>query len=145
MKVAVSEHVSSYAQAMRLIKAGAVDVFSVSIQSGGIWGATRLFALADAAGLQCLLSTTQEMSIGTAAMAHLGASTPELHYPGDAIGPLLYREDVVVERIAFEGARLVIPDGPGLGVTLDPDRMEAIRGSLVEWDHPAHGLAYVSQ
>ena len=80
--VAVSEHISSYAQAMRMIKAGAVDIFNMTHQSGGMWGAARLFALADAAGLQCLISTTQEMSIGTAAVAHLGATVPVLHYPG---------------------------------------------------------------
>lgn len=145
VKAAVSEHVSSYAQAMRLIAAGAVDVFSVGIQSGGLWGAARLFALADAAGLQCLMSTTQEMSIGTAALAHLGASVPELHFPGDAMGPVLYVEDVVQERVRYDGARLVVPDGPGLGVAIDHERLEAIRGSLVEWDFPAHGIAYVGQ
>ncbi len=141
--VAVSEHVSSYAQAMRLIRAGAVDVFNITHQSGGLWGASRLFALADAAGLQCLISTTQEMSIGTAAVAHLGASVPSLHMPGDAVGPLLYIEDVTVERIQYDGIRLVVPDGPGLGIELDEDKLEAIRGSLVEWDRPAHGKQYV--
>ena len=141
---AVSEHISSYAQAMRMIKAGAVDIFNVTHQSGGMWGAARLFALADAAGLQCLISTTQEMSIGTAAVAQLGATVPVLHFPGDAVGPLLYVDDVVVEPLRFEGTRLVIPDGPGLGVVLDPERLEALRGSLVEWDHPAHGAAYLN-
>jgi galactarate dehydratase (D-threo-forming) len=142
--VAVSEHISSYAQAMRMIAAGAVDIFNITHQSGGMWGAARLFALADAAGLQCLISTTQEMSIGTAAVAHLGASVPVLHYPGDAVGPLLYVDDVVVEPLRFDGARLIIPDGPGLGVVLDPARLETLRGSLIEWDQPAHGVAYLN-
>lgn len=142
---AVSEHVASYAQAMRMIKAGAVDVFNITHQSGGMWGAARLFALADAAGLKCLISTTQEMSIGTAAVAHLGATVPDLHYPGDPAGPLLYLEDVVAERIRYEGTSLIVPDGPGLGVELDPAKLETLRGSLVEWDRPAHGFAYVGQ
>lgn len=115
--VAVSEHVSSYAQAMRMIKAGAADVFNITHQSGGLWGANRLFALADAAGLQCLLSTTQ----------------------------LCYTlEDVTTQRIQFDGVRLRVPEGPGLGVELNPARLEDLRGSLVEWDLPAHGAAYVS-
>ena len=121
------EHIASYAQAMRMIKAGAVDIFNITHQSGGMWGAARLFALADAAGLKCLISTTQEMSIGTAAVAHLGATVPDLHYPGDPVGPLLYLEDVVVERIRYEGTSLIVPDGPGLGVVLDPARLETPR------------------
>jgi len=142
--VAVCEHISSYAQAMRMIRAGAVDVFNITHQSGGMWGAARLFALADAAGLQCLISTTQEMSIGTAAVAHLGASVPALHFAGDAVGPLLYNEDVTVEPIRYEGNRLIVPDGPGLGIVLDEAKMEAIRGSLIEWDRPAHGSGYIA-
>ncbi len=139
----VSEHVSSYAQAMRMIRESAVDVFNVTLQSGGIWGAQRLFALADAAGLKALLSTTQEMSIGTAAAAHLGAAVPELDVPGDVAGPLIYREDVTVARIKYEGPRLIVPTGVGLGVELDLQSLDAIRGSLVEWDKPAHGEGYV--
>jgi muconate cycloisomerase len=141
--VAVSEHVASYAQAMRMIKAGAIDVFNITHNSAGIWGAMRLFALADASGLQCLISTTQEMSIGTAAVAHLGAVVPELHYPGDAVGPLLYLEDVVKDRIVYDGAQLVVPEGPGLGMELDADRLAELTGSLMEWDNPAHGANYV--
>jgi muconate cycloisomerase len=142
---AVSEHVSSYAQAMRMIKAGAVDVFNITHQSGGMWGAARLFAVADAAGLKSLISTTQEMSIGTAAVAHLGATVPDHHYPRDPPGPLHYLVDVVAERIRYDGTRLIVPDGPGLGVELDSAKLEAQRGSLVEWDRPAHGFAYVGQ
>ena len=141
--VAVSEHVASYAQGMRMIRAGAVDVFNITHNSGGIWGAQRLFALADASGLQSLLSTTQELSLGTAAVAHLGATIPALEYPGDAVGPLLYLEDVVVNRIAYDGIRLVVPEGPGLGMELDEDKLAAVTGSLMEWDNPAHGANYV--
>lgn len=141
--VGVSEHVSSYAQAMRMIKSGAVDVFNITHQSGGIWGASRLFTLADAAGLQCLISTTQEMSIGTAAVAHLGATIPELHYAGDAIGPLLYLEDIAVKTIEYEGPDLIVPDGPGLGIDLDRQKLDSLRGPLVEWERPAHGASYI--
>ena len=58
---------------------------------------------------------------------------------------ILYLEDVVAERIRYEGTSLIVPDGPGLGVELDPAKLETLRGSLVEWDRPAHGFAYVGQ
>lgn len=142
--VGISEHISSFAQAMRMIRHGAVDVFNITIQSGGIYQAKKLFDLAEAAGLQCLISTTQELSIGTAATAHLGAVVPELHYAGDPVGPLLYTEDVVREEVRYEGTKLVVPDGPGLGVELDEAKLEALRAPLVEWERPAHGANYVS-
>lgn len=141
--VDISEHISSFAQAMRMIRAGAVDVFNITIQSGGIYQAKKLFDLAEAAGLKCLISTTQEMSIGTAANAHLAAVVPKLHYAGDPVGPLLYVEDVVTERLEYNGTKLVIPNKPGLGFELDPARIEELKGPLVEWDKPAHGVNYV--
>jgi muconate cycloisomerase len=142
--VDVSEHVSSTAQAMRMIEKGAVDVFNVSVVSGGLQLAQKLFGLAEAAGLKSLMGTTQELSIATAAMAHLGAALPELHYAGDPVGPLLYTEDVVAEPVRYEGSRLVVPDGPGLGVELDEGKLDALEAPLVEWERPAHGADYVS-
>jgi muconate cycloisomerase len=143
VNVDISEHISSTAQAMRMIAAGAVDVFNITIQSGGIYQAKKLFDLAEAAGLKCLISTTQELSIGTAATAHLAAVVPELHYAGDPVGPLLYTADVVKEPVKFQGTRLIVPDGPGLGVELDLDQVRSLKAPLVEWDRPAHGANYV--
>ena len=142
--VDISEHISSFAQAMRMIRADAVDVFNITIQSGGIYQAKKLFDLAEAAGLKCLISTTQEMSLGTAANAHLGAVVPQLHYAGDPVGPLLYVEDVVTEKLAYEGTRLIVPNGPGLGFDLDREKLAALSAPLVEWGRPAHGANYVS-
>lgn len=144
VEVDISEHISSTSQAMKLIQAGAVDVFNITIQSGGIYQAKKLFDLAECAGLKVLISTTQEMSIGTAANAHLGAVVPELHYAGDPVGPLLYVEDVVTEKLRYEGTRLIVPDKPGLGFEIDPDKLESLKAPLVEWERPAHGAFYVS-
>lgn len=142
--VDISEHISSFSQAMRVIKAKAIDVFNITIQSGGIYQAKKLFDLAEAAGLKCLLSTTQELSIGTAATAHLGAVIPELHYAGDPVGPILYMEDVVKEQIEYRGNQLVVPVGPGLGVELDLAKLSELAAPLIEWDRPAHGANYIS-
>lgn len=140
----VCEHCSSAAQAMQMIRAGAVDVFNITVNSGGLLQVKKLAALAELSGIRVLIGTTQELSIGTAAHAHLGASLPELHVASDTVGPILYAEDVVKERIRFDGSRLIVPDGPGLGMELDEDALEALRAPLVEWDRAAHGAGYVS-
>jgi len=142
--VEISEHASSAAQAMTLIRTGAVDVFNITVQSGGLLQVKKLMHLAECAGLKCLIGTTQELSIGTSAHAHLGASVPELHIAADTVGPLLYTEDVVKERVRFEGNCLHVPEGPGLGMEIDENRLEELRAPLVEWDRAAHGAGYVS-
>lgn len=141
----VSEHITSFSHALRLVQTGAVDVFNVSLQIGGIQTALKFFAIAQAAGLKCLLSTTQEMSIGTAATCHLGAVVPELHYPGDVVGPVLYREDVCRERVRYAGNVMYLPDGPGLGVTVDDNQLQALASPLQEWDQVGSHLGVAPQ
>jgi L-alanine-DL-glutamate epimerase-like enolase superfamily enzyme len=127
----VSEHVRSPAYAIRLIRQQAVDIFNISITvAGGIQGMQKLFAVADAANVECLIGTTQELSIATAAQAHVGATCLRLDYASDPVGPSLYEHDVTVEPVRFDGGNLIIPDGPGLGVEGDPHRIDAIRAPL---------------
>jgi muconate cycloisomerase len=127
----VSEHVRSEEYAIRLIRARAVDIFNISITvAGGIQGMLRLFTLADAANLECLIGTTQELSVATAAQALVGAVAPRLDYASDPVGPKLYRADVTTEGVRFEGGDLLVPEGIGLGVQVDLGKVEAITEPL---------------
>lgn len=127
----VSEHVRSPEYAIRLVKARAVDIFNISITvAGGIIGMRQLFDIATAANIECLVGTTQEMSVATAAQAHVGVSAPRLDYASDPVGPYLYEQDVVRERVRFAGGALHVPDGPGLGVDVDQRLIHAIQTPL---------------
>ena len=122
----ISEHCISEAQAVAFARAQAVDILNIQVCARGIRRARDLFATAEALGLKTLIGTTQELSIGTAAQAHLGASVANLDYPGDAAGAQLYLDDVVRERVKYEGGYLQVPDGPGLGMEIDEEKLEAL-------------------
>ncbi len=127
----VSEHTYSYRWALQLAEADAVDVFNVSVIAiGGLTGARKILAIAEAAGKDVLVGTTQELSVGTAAAAHLGAASPVAILPSDPVGPRLYTRDVVREPVRYERGVLQVPSGPGLGMELDPDRVRASAGPL---------------
>lgn len=127
----VSEHVRSPEYGIRLIRAKAVDIFNISITvAGGIQGMNKLFALADSANLECLIGTTQELSIATAAQAHVAATCLRLDYPSDPVGPSLYEFDVTTKSVAFSGGCLVVPSGPGLGVEGDLGKITNITSPL---------------
>jgi muconate cycloisomerase len=127
----VSEHVRSAEYAIRLIRRQAVDIFNISITvAGGIQGMQKVFAIADAANIECLIGTTQELSIATAAQAHVGATCVRLDYASDPVGPSLYENDVTIEPVRFEGGNLVVPDGVGLGVEGDLRKIETIAAPL---------------
>ena len=140
----VSEHVWSMRQQYEMIRHDSVDIFNISpVFIGGLTSARKAAAAAETAGKGCLLGTTQELSIGTAAMAHLGASLTNLNYTSDPTGPELYVSDVVKEKITYVDGYLHVPDRsvPGLGVELDPEKMERYRVDDLSWgDVTVHQL-----
>ncbi|MFH9263944.1 mandelate racemase/muconate lactonizing enzyme family protein [Streptomyces sp. NPDC017546] len=131
LAVPISEHVYGFRWALDLVAADAVDVFNVSVIAiGGITPARRIFSIAEAAGKTCLVGTTQELSIGTAAAAHIAMAMPPVTEPSDPVGPLLYTRDVVTDPVRYIDGRLHVPSGPGLGMTLDPELVKASASPL---------------
>ena len=117
----VSMHTHTLQHAFEMAEKRACTVFNVAQVNGGPTYCRRLMALAEAAGLDVLIGTDQEASIGTAAQAHVAASAPLLPFPGDPMGPVLYTTDVVKEKVRYEEGFLIVPEGPGLGVELDEE------------------------
>jgi muconate cycloisomerase len=106
----------------------ACDVFAVKIApSGGPRAAGRVAAIADAAGIGLYGGTMLESGIGTAASAQLCATLPTLAWGTELFGPLLLTEDILAEPLAYADFMLAVPHGPGLGVTLDEDKLEFFR------------------
>lgn len=134
--VPVSEHVWSMHGLHQMIRHDAVDILNIApIFIGGLSAAQKAFAVAHAAGKRCLLGTTQELSVGTAAQAQLGAAMVGLTDISDPTGPVLYTQDVVKTPVRYEEGYLLVPssDVPGLGVTLDEERMEELADPLA-WE-----------
>lgn len=123
----ISEHVGDFLSALRFAQARAVDIFNAG---GTLQNFRMLFGLAQELGLATLIGTTQELSIHTAFKAHIGVAMPNLDFPCDPMGPVLYKDDVVKESVRFEGGYMYVPEGPGLGVELDWDKIEKIRKPL---------------
>ena len=125
----VSEHVNHLWHGWQLLRGGCVDILNVSpYVLGGIRPCLRVIALAEAAHASVLIGTTQELNLGTAAVAQLGAVARVLDYPADNTGPELYTSDVVKEPLRYEQGHLLVPQGPGLGVEVD-EGLLAQRGS----------------
>jgi L-Ala-D/L-Glu epimerase len=92
--------------------AGAVDgVVVKTMKSEGIREAMRMIHTARAHDMQIMLSCMVESSVGVTAAAHLA---PLCDY-ADLDGPLLIRNDPY-RGLKYDGARMTLPDGPGLGL-----------------------------
>jgi muconate cycloisomerase len=106
----------------------AADVFAVKIeQSGGLVAAKHVQAIADAAGVALYGGTMLEAGIGTIASAHVFATFPTLAFGTELFGPLLLTEEILEQPLAYGDFSLAVPDGPGLGIALDEDRIGFFR------------------
>jgi len=100
--------------------AGCVDGVNIKLaKTGGIREALNTALVARALGLNVMLGTMAESSIGTAAMAQL---IPLARWV-DLDGPLLLRpEDDLAKGLRYEDGQILMPEGPGIGVTLREGR-----------------------
>lgn len=100
------------------------DVFAIKVeQSGGPFNALRVAAIADAAGIGLYGGTMLEGAIGTIISAHAFATFAQLQWGTELFGPLLLTEEILTEPLDYSDFELAIPSGPGLGLTLDEDRL----------------------
>ena len=127
VELPLSEHVGENSVAVRLARHEAVDVFNLGVGYAGLTACRKMFGLAEIFGIKALLGSTVELSIGTAARAHVAAAVPNVDFPCYPAGPLVYREQVVRERVRYEEGQLLVPEGPGLGMELDEERVKALR------------------
>ena len=125
--VPISEHLRSYTQIIEYREAGAVDLCNISPCGQGIRRCKALFDFAQGCGLRALHGTTQELSIGTSAAAHVCAAIERIDMPCDPAGPILYTEDCTADPVRYEDSCLVVPEGPGLGVDVSEEQLEKIR------------------
>lgn len=92
--------------------AGAFDGINIKLMKcGGLGEARRMVAVARAHGMQVMLGCMVESSLAITAAAHL---SPLVDF-ADLDGNLLIDNDPFV-GVTVKGGRLVLPEGPGLGV-----------------------------
>ena len=112
----VSEHVRSPEYAIRLIRQRPSISSTFDHGRGRHQGMLRLFAVADSANIECLIGTTQELSVATVAQAHVGAVAPRLDYASDPSVRACIEKDVTAEPAAFRRRRSLGADRPRPGL-----------------------------
>lgn len=133
----VSEHVWSLRQQSEMIKHDSVDIFNIApVFIGGITQARKAADAAAVAEKSVLIGTTQELSIGTTAMAYFGSTLDHLNYISDPTGPELYVGDVVKNKVYYENGYLHLPERStvGLGMELDWEKIEQYRVESLNWE-----------
>jgi muconate cycloisomerase len=114
--------------ALNVASRKAADVFAVKIaQSGGLMRAREVIAIGQAAGIALYGGTMLETALGTAAALQLFSTVEHLAWGTEFFGPLLLTDDILTVPLTYGNFRVAVPQGAGLGVTLDPDKIDFYR------------------
>jgi muconate cycloisomerase len=122
--IMADESVHTLQDGLLAAQTGFAVAWSLKTQkSGGPLELRRLAAVAEACGARLYGGTMLESSIGTAANLHVYASLPELQEGCELIGPQLLAAEVVQEPVQARDGQVIVPSGPGIGVSLDEERV----------------------
>lgn len=110
---------------------------------GGMRAATHLGTLCQTLDLGVSMHSNSHLGITLAAMTHVAAATPNLGYDCDTHYPWTGVDVLEGDLFAFENGTLAVPKGPGLGVTLDRDKLAKLAalyqtGGVSERDDTAY-------
>lgn len=106
------------------IKMGAVDIVLTDIHYWeGPRGVKDLVAICNTFNLGVAMHSGAEFGIELAAMLHTASTIPTMTFAGDA--HYHYLTDDIIEGglMPYENGCIKVPTGPGLGVSLDEDKM----------------------
>jgi len=115
--VMADESVHSPEDALRLIETEAVDLINIKLmKSGGILKARKIAAIAEAAGMPCMIGCMGESEIGIAAGAHLAAAVRNIQY-ADLDSDLLLKDRLLKKGgTKVKNSMRLFPKQHGLGI-----------------------------
>jgi L-alanine-DL-glutamate epimerase-like enolase superfamily enzyme len=123
-------HESMYLQSdvKNLIDAGAVGVLGLKTYRpwGGLTGARRILEMARLMNIPCLFHDDLELSVSLAAATQIiTAYRKVITHKCELSGyPEWMGDDVTTESVRFDNGYVYVPEGDGLGVELDEDKVK---------------------
>jgi glucarate dehydratase len=124
MPLATNTVVVNFEQLAANILNTAVDVILLDTTFwGGIRQCVKAAGICETFQLGVAVHSSGELGIQLATMLHLGAVIPNLSYAADAHYHHLTDDIIAGGLMTYVDGKIRVPDGPGLGVKLDRDKL----------------------
>jgi L-alanine-DL-glutamate epimerase-like enolase superfamily enzyme len=125
--ITADEAVRTVSDAAMVVRERTATVINVGHSKlGGPSAAFHAAQIAAGNGMGVMVGSVIEMGVATAMGLHLAASLPVLSYPSYLMGPLKYRQQITTEQIEVSDGYIAVPQGPGLGVTIDEEELRRL-------------------
>jgi L-alanine-DL-glutamate epimerase-like enolase superfamily enzyme len=119
--IVADESLFDHHDALALARQEACDYFNIKLaKSGGLQNAMKINAIAEAAGIRCMIGCMFETRLALTAAAHLAAARPNIAFL-DLDSAFYLADDPVLGGVSFDGENIMLPESPGLGADVSPD------------------------
>lgn len=107
------------------IRQDAIDIILTDLHYWeGPKGVKDLTAVCRTFNIDVAMHSGAEFGIELAAMLHTASTIPAMTMPGDAHYHYLEDDIIAGGKLKYENGAIKVPEGPGLGVDLDEEKME---------------------
>jgi glucarate dehydratase len=125
MPLATNTVVVGFEQLAANVLNTAVDVILLDTTFwGGLRQCVKAAGVCETFQLGVAVHSSGELGIQLATMLHLGAVIPNLSFAADAHYHHLTDDIIEGGKFKYDGGTIKVPDGPGLGVKLNRDKLE---------------------
>ena len=132
--IMADESLFDHHDAFRLASMGACDFFNIKLaKCGGIHNALKINAIAEGAGIQCMVGCMSETRLGMSAAAHLVSARPNIVF-ADLDAAFNHAEDPVIGGISYDGAKITLPDTPGHGADIRAEVLAGLESASISQD-----------
>ena len=131
--IATNTVVLNFEQLAANVAQRAVDVILLDTTFwGGIRPCIKAAAICDTFGLGVAVHSSGELGVQLATMLHMGAVVPNLGYAADAHYHHLTDDVIAGGKMRYVDGRIAVPTGPGLGVTLEREKVRQYHELFLE-------------
>lgn len=117
--IMLDESLHSPIDAMRIVRNQAADAMNIKLmKSGGLYPATKINAIAESAGVNCMVGCMLETKLAITAGASLVAALGNIT-EADVDSFKFFEDNTVRGGLEIDGDIITLPEKPGLGVELD--------------------------
>jgi L-alanine-DL-glutamate epimerase-like enolase superfamily enzyme len=126
--IMADEGIETATDALRHVEAGAMDAVSIKLwKMGGLYRSRDIASVCAAANINVHVGSTAGSQLLEALQLHFCASLPDL-FGGAEIGEFESLADDPASGLLVEHGSLELPSAPGLGVSIDHDKLRETTG-----------------
>ena len=131
--VMADESITDHESLIAVIRANCADIVKLKVmKQGGFLKCRRMLETATAAGMKVVIGHGFGLGVNTVAEIMLACTSTDVLEGLECVGPLKTADDIVTHKLDISNGQMKLPDGPGLGVALDEEKVRAYQIEKLE-------------